>query len=241
MSQFSSSISVDHLVTEGHVWRANRPEHQLKKSVTPTGFTELDQLLGHGWPKGELVELLYAAEGSGELYLLLPLLRQISPLHAVDDRGGLNSKGDTTDSLVMWVDPPHIPNGPSLQRAGIDTTRMRVVHSERLVDRLWVLEQALRSGSCALVMGWLPRGYEKAIRRLQVAAHEGQCHSFLFRPVQAKEQHSPAPNRLVLSTKKVPSQKGVWLDVIKRRGSWPSRGHHIAFNYTHLGCVAMSE
>ena len=229
MAQVAESLSVNHLMNQGQVWRASYGVEGVEKAAHPTGFETLDELLpGKGWPKGELTELLYSQEGTGELTLLLPLLRQLSS-HQQESAAVAHQ---TSSLLALWVDPPHCPYGPSFTRAGIDTTRMKVVRSQRFAERLWVLEQALRSGCCQVVLGWLPKGNEKAIRRLQVAVQEGQCHGFLLRPSRAKDDSSPAPNRLhVKPDTKSTAERSVSIDVLKRRGGWPTQAHTLPLNW----------
>lgn len=190
------------LLHQGALWRGHATRTPSQQQAVSSGFPVLDEMLvGAGWPAAQLVELLYRDEGSGELRLLLPLLAELS----------------RQDRWLIWVDPPHIPYAPALLAAGIDLDRVQVVRSNSRRDRLWCLEQCLKSGCCSVVLGWLPAGEEKAIRRLQVAATEGQSRGFLFRHSRCMEQHSAAPGRLLLE----PHPQGVVVTVLKQRGGWP--------------------
>ena len=200
MANKSGSLHV--LLNKGAVWRGKQAADHPQEQNPSSGYPQLDNLLpGQGWPASQLVELLYSEEGSGELGLILPLLDELSQ----------------QERWVLWVDPPHIPYAPALRDAGVNLDRVQVVHSNSRRDRLWCLEQSLKSGCCSAVLGWLPAGQEKAIRRLQVAAAEGDCRGFLFRHSRCQDQHSAAPCRLLLE----PHPEGVTVSALKRRGGWP--------------------
>ncbi|WP_051560025.1 translesion DNA synthesis-associated protein ImuA [Marinobacterium jannaschii] len=200
--------SLDGLLQQGKVWQATRPVMPQAESVS-SGYPELDEMLpGRGWQPGELVELLYDREGSGELRMVLPALAALC--RREEDLAG--KKG-----WLLWVDPPHIPYAPALAEAGIDLSRILVVRSNSRRDRLWCLEQALKSGCCSAVLGWLPAGQENAVRRLQLAASESATSAFLFRPEACRSQSSAAPCRILLQSR----QQGSDITLLKRRGGWP--------------------
>lgn len=214
------------LLHQGTVWRGRAVRTQAPQQALSSGFPVLDELLtGAGWPAAQLVELLYREEGSGELRLLLPLLAELS----------------RQERWLIWVDPPHIPYAPALLAAGVNLDRVQVVRSNSRRDRLWCLEQCLKSGCCSVVLGWLPGGQEKAIRRLQVAATEGQSRGFLFRHSRCAGQHSAAPWRLLLE----PHPEGVTVSALKRRGGWPHTARLVPWEDTpgarpHLALVGSS-
>ncbi|MEH6628646.1 MAG: translesion DNA synthesis-associated protein ImuA [Motiliproteus sp.] len=201
--RLSQNAPLQHLLNQGRVWHARQGgERSLSRFKTQaSGYQQLDQqLLGGGWQSGNLVELLYDKEGSGELRLLLPLLARLSK----------------EERWLIWVDPPHIPYAPALAAAGIDTDKILMVHSKNRHDRLWTLEQALKSGGCSAVIGWLPQASAKAVRRLQVAAGEGATLGFICRPRQCQEQSSSAPYRVSLE----PQLAGVGVTLLKRKNGW---------------------
>src|SRR5688500_2595029 len=65
-------------------------------------------------------------------------------------------------------------------------------------DALWAAEQALRSGSCHALLGWLRRSSYDDLRRLAVAAEGSSAFVALFRPREAAAESSPACLRLAL-------------------------------------------
>lgn len=131
-----------------------------------TGFAALDaELPGQGWPATGLIELLYAQRGSGELSLLMPAMVNISQQHA-----------------ITIARPPLMPYAPALGQAGVDLNRLLWVQPTSDKDCWWVMETALRSAACGLVVGWPGRIAEQQVRRLQLAAAEGRTLGVLMRP-----------------------------------------------------------
>ena len=136
----------------------------------------------------------------------------------------------TEERLIAWVAPPFVPYAPALRTAGIDLDKLLLVHATDHARTLWALEQALKTGVCSAVLGWLSESRLKfaEIRRLQFAARQGGTWSGLFRPAAAAGTASPAELRLRLS----PHREGLRLDIVKRRGGWPLSGPRTALRRT---------
>jgi len=149
---------------------------------TPTGLSDLDTLLPDGWPHGGLTELLLPHPGVGELSLLMPALAKLS----------------RERRWLAWVAPPHTPYAPALEAHGVDLSRIMLIHPPAAKDALWTVEQALRSGSCGAVLAWVQKADFHSLRRLQLAAAEGNSLCLLFRPHEAATEASPASLRLRL-------------------------------------------
>ncbi|MCB1735555.1 MAG: translesion DNA synthesis-associated protein ImuA [Gammaproteobacteria bacterium] len=207
----TESAGVDHLLRHPSIWRAGR---EAARSVTTsgiaTGFQALDETLAGGWPQGMLTELLYEDDGIGELSLLMPALAQLS-------RHG---------RWLAWVAPPYVPYAPALAARGVDLSRVLMIHPRAETDVLWSLEQALRSGTCGAVLGWVGKADDRALRRLQLAAAEGDSWGVLFRPASVAADPSPAALRLLLK----PDQQGVSVNVLKRRGGNIGAGVQLALD-----------
>ena len=164
-----------------------------------SGFAELDRVLpGGGWPQGTLTELLHDAQGIGELQLLLPALKRLA-------RAG---------ECVVLIAPPHLPCAPAFATAGVDPARVIVVTVSEDKHRWWAAEQALRANSAGAVLFWPAALSEQRLRRLQVAAQEGETLAFLFTNTARSAQPSPAPLRIRVSS----AGARLRLDVFKRRG-----------------------
>ncbi|MCR4470145.1 translesion DNA synthesis-associated protein ImuA [Burkholderia sp. SCN-KJ] len=178
------------------LWRAS----QLARSSTcgiDTGHPELtDELPGGGWPVGALVELIAQQPGIGELRLLAPVLAR------------------SAGRPVMLIQPPHALQPLALAYWGIDPSGFVTLPAARTADALWAAEQALRAGTCAAVLLWQTHVRTDALRRLNLAAQSGSALFFLFRPVAAARDASPAPLRIALA----PRRDGVDITFVKRRG-----------------------
>jgi len=95
---------------------------------------------------------------------------------------------------------------------------MLVVRPRAGVDRLWAMEQALRSGACAAVLGWAGEARDPMLRRLKLAAEEGGTPAFLLRPAAHRGEATPAALRLALAVR----DYGLDVEVLKSR-SGPAR------------------
>ena len=170
------------------------------EQVVPSGFPELDRALpGGGWPQGALTELLSDEEGIGELRLLLPAL-------AAPGAGG---EGDR-------------PGGPSLSspRARLCCGGHRPgAGDRRRRPRRTSIAGGRPSRPCAPTArerfcSGRARSSEQRLRRLQLAAQEGEALAFVFATTARAAQPSPSPLRMRLS----PAGARLRVDVFKRRG-----------------------
>ena len=184
------------------VWRGDRLARA--DAVVASGFAELDrELPGGGWPKGGLTELLHDDEGIGELRLLLPALRHLAQ----------------AGEWVALVAPPHIPYAPAFAGRGIDPARVVVIATAEEKNRWWAAEQVLRANSAGAVLFWPQAVDDQHLRRLQLAAQEGEAPAFLFTGIARAAQPSPSPLRIMLSAE----ESRLRIDVFKRRGGIMAR------------------
>lgn len=186
------------------LWRG----HQLGRGVeqgVPSGFPALDaQLPGGGWPRRALTELLLPHPGVGEVRLLAQALARVQQ----------------AGRLVMMFDPPAAVSAPALQQLGLEVDQLLVIQTHAQVrpeaDRLWALEQVLKSGHVGAVIAWLPpRLRAERVRRLQLAAHAHDGPAFMLREASAQQQASAAPLRLAL---RAAGADQLALRLLKRRG-----------------------
>ena len=189
------------------IWRGRSA---AQRSGLPTGFATLDEYLpDSGWPRTGLIEILVSRFGSGELTLLAPALAALTRAAAA--------------RWCVWVAPPLVPFAPALVSCGVVLDRVAVVggalsdrQDARVGDRgLWALEQALGSGACDAVLGWVRQVKPRDIRRLQLAAERGRALGVLFRPRRAAREASAAVLRLSVE----PLAAGVRLTILKGRSA----------------------
>ena len=189
------------------LWRGDQLSHV--DHAVPSGFSDLDrELPGGGWPKGMLAELLLDEEGIGELRLLLPALQRLA-------RAG---------EWIALVAPPHIPYAPAFAASSIDPGRVIIIDTAQIKDRWWAAEQVLRANSAGALLFWPESSHDfrisdQRLRRLQLAAQDGESLAFLFSGAARAVQPSPAPLRIRLSRAGADLQ----IDIFKRRGSVMAR------------------
>lgn len=184
------------------VWRGD----QLARAddAVSSGFADLDrELPGGGWPQGALTELLHDAEGIGELRLLLPALKRLAQ----------------AGEWIALIAPPHLPYAPAFAASGIDPARVVVVTATEEKHRWWAAEQVLRANRAGALLFWPRAVNEHRLRRLQLAAQEGESAAFLFAGTARVAQPSPSPLRIRLSL----TGMRLRIDVFKRRGAVMTR------------------
>lgn len=196
-------MAMAELLASGQLWQGEAAASRVTaEERLATGWPWLDQqLLAGGWPPRALIELLVDAPGQGELRLLSRALAGLA-----EDR-----------RWQLWINPPATPYPPALRAAGVALERQLLTLDLSPALALWSAEQGLASGSCSLVLAWLPQLELAQLRRLQLAAERGQCRCFAIRPAALACQPSPAAVRLRLQR----VAGGLQLTLLKRRGGWP--------------------
>lgn len=181
------------------LWRGDALGKHRVSSIS-TGFPQLNrELPGGGWPPSVLTELLWRQQGSGEFRLLAPALTTLS----------------RAEKTIILLAPPHLVFAPALVQLGLDLKQVLIVQSEKPADRLWAVEQVLKSSSFGALLCWLPQARPEHLRRLQLAANSGEGLTFVFRPASAQLEASPAPLRLLCQAG---AHGEISVEVIKRRG-----------------------
>lgn len=188
-------ISLDRLLEHPAIWRGRST---ARMEVLPTGFSALDDCLpGKGWPRAGLVEILIGRLGVGELSLLMPVLAALTRRPSA--------------RWCAWIAPPFEPFPPALVAHGLLLERVLIAHAAKT---LWAFEQALGSGACEAVLGWISKPRARDLRRLQLAAERGRTLGVLFRTLRASRESSPAVLRLMLE----PAEQGARITLLKSRG-----------------------
>ncbi len=203
-----------------------------------SGHAALDaELPGGGWPLGELTELLQAQPGCGEWRLLRPAFAAPVP-PASQWAAGRSPAAHTKEAVgarrprragrpaaagdarpLLLVGAPYALHAPALAAWGLDAARLWRADPPSPAARLWLAEQALAqcSGTLAALWLWLPAATRpEQLRRLQWAARRAADYPvFVFRPLAAAAQPSPAPLRLTLAARGL---RQLELQIVKRRG-----------------------
>lgn len=178
----TSVPDLEQLLCRRDIWRGG--SHRLAPSPTrDTGYSGLNaQLLGGGWPSGNLVEVCQQGFVQSEWLLLTPTLTD-------------------TQGLILLLNPPCVPFAQALVKAGIDLERVLVVEAGNKADFLFSFIELTRANTCEVVLAWQPAqslSYTE-LRKCQLATTEGQGLYILFRPAAVAGQSSPASLRLAVS------------------------------------------
>lgn len=169
-------------------------------AIVPSEVPALDSLLpGGGWQSGTIVELMSTTTGIGELRLLMPALARI-----------------TRERHIALISPPYVPFAPAFAQHGVQLDRLLVINAATLEDTLWAFEQTLRCSSFGAVLAWPAAPKDRQVRRLQLAAEVGRSTGFMYRPLSAARESSPAAVRLCLQRT---AAGDLGIDVLKCRGA----------------------
>lgn len=206
VSQPLASLSLPQIEARfgNRIWRGDSAGSSPGQVVS-SGIDELDKALpGGGWPVGNLTELLLPTEGLGEMGLLNRMLEQVT-------QAGRH---------ILLVSPPHTPYMPAWENQGMDSRRIVIVKAHTPAERLWALEQGIKSTAFGAILGWLSGISQPATRKLQIIARAAATLVFLFRPASARLEPSAAPLRILLDP--VRGKHGLshtlCLHLLKRRG-----------------------
>lgn len=193
-------MQLQQLLQQGLVWQGQQQQSDQQHFID-TGWAELNQHLGGGWLRGSVNELQVALPFTGELALLLPLLRQ-------------------QQRPSLWLNPPAQPYWPGLlyQQVVQPPLLVRTASEEHAV---WVLEQAMQSRHCGVLFAWLPHLPAAWVRRLQQCAEQHQQLLFVFSAWQPNDEARAYVNRLQLHRPADKPQQGFQVGIKKRRFGWP--------------------
>ncbi len=153
------------------------------RPVQEFGALALDDALpGGGLAAGCLHEIAAAPDDAAAYGLVAWLL------------GRLMGKG----GVALWCRPQRLrremPYGPGLVRFGLITERLLFARTRSPVDTLWTMEEALRSGRFAAVLGEGAADLT-ATRRLQLAAEAGGTTALLLSVPSRRAALSAATTR----------------------------------------------
>lgn len=189
LTPVSPAVMPPSLSSLSHVWRAGELG-SVNLAVVSTGYAALDQVLpGGGWPQGALIEVLQAQGGQNEWGLVAPALASVQRA--------------ASQALTLLINAPYDPFGPALGARQVAMQRLLCINAKKsdAPSLLWATREALQCADVACVLAWLPDTRSAHLRRLQIAAHAHNKLLFVFRPLSAQHESSPAPLRLRLEAR----------------------------------------
>ncbi len=96
---------------------------------------------------------------------------------------------------VVWGRCRRGLHAPGLRAFGLDPDRLIAVFPRTETDLYWAMEEALKSGAAAAVLGEVAKAEPVHLRRLQLAAEAGGAGALLLRPFGAASAAGPAVSR----------------------------------------------
>jgi len=172
MGKQPGPVSLDDL--KRRIRKLEGQSHHQDAAALPFGVAEIDAALPWGgFPAGGLHEM--TASG--------PLAAAMSFAAALMGRMA---------GTVLWCRRGADLYGPGLSALGLTPERLIVTRAERERDLLWAMEEGLRSGALAAVLGEPSGASTVVLRRLQLAAEAGGTAAILLRPNGAKWAPGPA-------------------------------------------------
>ena len=209
---------LNYLKSKQLVWHGNHVSAVLP--AASTGFSELDAALAGGFPEQGVVDI-HSALGIGELRLLLPYLC---------------ARQQTQQRLLVFIAPPMQLNSEMLAEYGFALSQVLFIHPEDPQQALWSAEQCLKSACCQAVLLW-HQGLEiHQVKRLQLAAEQGQALQVLFRSQLDISLSLPVTLAMKLRT----DPAGLSLEITKRKGGW-SRAPFVLNMAQHWPALTLSS
>ncbi len=130
-----------------------------------SGLAELDEVLGGGFVRGGVHELVAAREGAAAYTVALRTA----------------ARAASANKWLFYVDVGQDLYPPALAQMGVPLGRLIVVRTAWLTDALWVCEQVLRCRGVGAVVLPVRKLDAYVSRRLQLAAEAGEGLGLLIR------------------------------------------------------------
>lgn len=112
-----------------------------------------------------VTELVLTSENSDQLHLLLPMLAYLSH--------------NSANRWITWISPKYLSRD-LLLAYGVNINCLQLIHCQD-ENPLWVIWEALASGTSNTVIANPGRLSEKELLQLEVAATKGECQGLLLR------------------------------------------------------------
>lgn len=184
---------------------AGWPGRGQPAAVFSSGCREMDGCLpSGGYEGGTVVEYLQTSSASGATSLALSAAREALA---------------ATDRFCVLVDWSQQFYPPAAAAMGIDLKRLVIVRPRTLAERLWAIDQALRSPAIVAVIAEIEQMDDRAARRLQLAAERGGGLGLLVRRAAARQHPSWAEVQwLVRPLAQASAHRQLNLELVRARG-----------------------
>lgn len=173
------------------VWTAAHTKQSVQNEKLLTGFEDLDKVLSGGFPRAGMIHI-DSYLGCGEVRLMLSVLQQTIAK-------GTRSE-PSENKLFAFINPPFDLNAEFLLAHNISLAQLVVIQAKNnATDALWSAEQCVKSGACHAVFIWQAELNHTHIKKLEVAALQGNSYCVWLDSLQQKQQGKEARQNLPLS------------------------------------------
>ncbi|ROQ20320.1 SOS cell division inhibitor SulA [Marinimicrobium koreense] len=117
-------------------------------------------------PAGGITELVLTHNAPEQTQLLLPMVAHLSRT--------------PSDRWLTWISPGPVDRR-LLERYGVDTRSIRLIHAPETDDNRWILWEALAKGNSHTVIASPGALSDRELKQLEAAALQGQCQALLLR------------------------------------------------------------
>ncbi|MBN2873435.1 MAG: hypothetical protein JXJ30_11055 [Halothiobacillaceae bacterium] len=176
------------LLARQDIWRGRQIQPGTARAGDgfPSGWSELDGLLGGGWPREGLVELYADTPSARSDRRPLDRLER-RPLLEFRDWFQASLGHGLTDLLLPWIaalsragrvaliNPPARPCVERWREEGVSLENLLLVRPRDLRELGWATEEVLQAGVHPLVVSWMPPLGFALRRRLKLAAESGRA------------------------------------------------------------------
>lgn len=189
-------------------------------TVFSTGCGIMDGCLpSGGYDSGTVVEYLQTSSASGATSLALTAAREALV---------------ATERFCVLVDWRQQFYPPAAAALGVDLRRVIIVRPHTLAERLWAIDQALRSPAVVAVIAEVEHLDDRAARRLQLAAECGGGIGLLVRGEAARQHPSWAEVQwLVRPLPERSAHRQLELQLMRARGGRSGAQLRVQINATH--------
>lgn len=113
-----------------------------------------------------VTELVLTNDSPEHAALLFPMIAHLSK--------------NCQDRWITWIAPQNVTR-QLLERYGVDTCLIRLIHTHKEQNALWITWEALAAGNSHTVIASPGKLTDKELMQLETAAMRGNCQGLLLR------------------------------------------------------------
>jgi len=197
------------------LWTAAHAKESTTTQKLSTGFDNLDKVLSGGFPRAGMIHVA-SYLGCGEVRLMLSVLQQTNAKNNHDELD--------EHKLFVFINPPFELNAEFLLAHKISLSQLVVIQTQsNTTDALWSAEQCVKSGACYAVFVWQAELNHTQIRKLEVAALQGDSYCVWLDSLQQHVNKTRQNLPLSLSINVARNDDTLLIKVNKQKVGWAQK------------------